>query len=87
MNFNSMQFAYVNGYDGARSYPLPMGSSALLMDTEKPLFYLKTCSNMGQYEIKTYEFKEIQTPKSKEEYITKQEFEELNRKIETLLSK
>ena len=41
-NFNTMQFSYVNGFEGAKNYPLMMGGNALLMDTEKPYFYLNT---------------------------------------------
>ena len=50
-------FAYVNGFDGAKAYQLPMNCKALLMDTSEQKFFWKEYSSQtGQASITPYVF-------------------------------
>lgn len=81
-------FAYVNGVDGARNYPLPFGRSAVLMDTQSPMFYFKESSAMGQATIKAYKFEEVKVSEPQTaQYATKEEIDALSKKLDALLGK
>lgn len=78
-------FAYVNGISDAKNFQLSANKSALLMDNEKDIFYLKTVNSLGQSSIKCYEFKEIEEPKPIS-FATKAEIEELHTKMNDLIN-
>ena len=86
-NTNQTQsFAYVNGIEGAKAYPMLANQNILLMDVENPVFYMKTSNAMGQAAIKTYRFEEVtETTPSNVSYVTKTEFDELKTKFEEFL--
>lgn len=69
-----MQIQYVNGKQSAESYQMPVNSSVILMDSNKPRFYLKQTDASGQALIKAYDFTESADDKPAE-YVTKSEFE------------
>lgn len=77
-------FAYVSGTEGAKTFQVPLNRSALLMDSEKDMFYLKTVNSLGQVSMKCYKFEEIEEPKP-ETFATKREIEEINNKINDLI--
>ena len=83
--YNNMAFAFVNGIDSARTYQIPYGGSVLLMDTEKPMFYVKSTNQTGQVSLKSYEFKEVQTKEPTSDFVTKEQFDSLNEKLDRLL--
>lgn len=83
--YNNMAFAFVNGIDSARTYQIPYGGSVLLMDTEKPMFYVKSTNQTGQVSLKSYEFKEVQIKEPSSDFVTKEQFDSLNAKLDQLL--
>lgn len=50
---------FVNGIDDVRNRPLPMNSNYIFLDNDKALLYEKIVDSRGQFEVKTYEIKEI----------------------------
>lgn len=84
------QYTFVNGYKGALDYVLPANSTIILMDNNEPVFYLKSTNAMGQASIKKYKFEEvIEKPMSdvSTQYVTIEQFNALNEKIDALLKK
>lgn len=53
------QFAYVNGIEGAKAFPMAPDSKMLLMDQNEPVFYMKVSNMLGQSSITAYSFQEI----------------------------
>lgn len=53
-------FAYVNGLEGAKAFFVPPNGRVLLMDSDNPVFYMKTANAMGQTGIRTFKFEEVQ---------------------------
>ena len=55
-----MGMAYVNGTEGAKAFILPPNSSALLMDSDNPMFYIKTANPQGQCSLEYYKFQKVE---------------------------
>ena len=53
------QFAYVNGIEGAKAFPMVPDSKMLLMNQNEPVFYMKVSNMLGQSSITAYSFHEI----------------------------
>lgn len=53
-------FAYVNGLEGAKAFFVPPNGRVLLMDSDNPVFYMKTANAMGQTSVRTFKFEEVQ---------------------------
>lgn len=83
-------YAYVNGLEGAKAFFVPSNGRVLLMDSDNPIFYMKTANAMGQTTIRTFKFEEVQeqnTPKN--DYAKQADIAVLNArvsKIEELLT-
>lgn len=77
----------VNGYEEAKSYPVMFNTSEILMDNNRDVFYVKAVDGMGKYSIKTYEFHQIENekPLSTADFVTRQQFEGLNSKLDLLI--
>ena len=45
---NTQGITWVNGEEAARTYPIPYNSTAMLMDSENPVLYVKTIDSMGR---------------------------------------
>ena len=86
----------VMGPEGALAYQIGPDSKVILMDTNRPVFYMKQSDSGGYSETKAYEFHEISlmpeqsvatptTQISPEEYVTKNEFNEFKQMIEELM--
>lgn len=78
----------VNSFEEAKSYPVMFGTSELLMDNNKDVFYIKTVDNIGKYTIRTYSFHQIENekPLSTENFVTREQFGELSSKLDILLN-
>ena len=50
---------YVNGMKSAEMYNMMPNSEAILMDSNRPAFYLKSTDAAGSATIREFEFKEI----------------------------
>lgn len=89
-NYNFMQqpqqsqnaFCYVNGPEGAKAFIVAPNSTALLMDSDKPVFYLKTANAMGQATLKAYSYTEVSSnPQPAPDYVSRAEFEAFKKEI------
>ena len=79
-------FAWIQGEDAARSYPVAPGNTIVLIDSEKPIMYMKTADLSGRpqpmqvrYLVSKEDYDKIQngsnnSPNS-DEYVTKAAFE------------
>lgn len=80
---NNMIFAWVQGENGAKAYPLGSNCRAFLFDSEKDIFYIKTTDQSGMPQpLRSFEYSEVF---QKEEsgsvdtsaFVTKDELEEI----------
>ena len=77
----------VNGFEEAKAYPVMFNNTELLMDNNKDVFYVKAVDSMGKYTINTYKFEQIENekPLSPENFVSREQFDSLNAKIDLLL--
>lgn len=77
------QIQYVNGIDSANAYIMSPNSSVLLMDSNKPRFYVKSSDAAGSCTVKAFDFVEAKPEEAPAptEYVTKAEFDQLSNKI------
>lgn len=76
---------WVQGEAAAKSWYVPAGQTALLMDSEEQKFYLKTADASGiPLPLRVFAYSEVkETPKANDiEYVTKAEFDALVKRIE-----
>lgn len=86
---------FVAGIDDVKSRNIPVNSDFIFLDNDKPLLYQKSVDSKGQFEVKTFEIKEIlPQDKPKEEssvnlsnYVTLSEFEAIKGQINELKDK
>ena len=76
----SQSIQYVNDKKSAEAYQMPPNSSAILMDSNLPRFYMKQTDASGVATIKSYDFKETEAEKPTE-YVTKAEFEKFKQSM------
>lgn len=76
---------WVQGVEGAKAYPVASGGSAILMDSEASVFYLKSTDASGMpMPLRVFDYTERQDPRNSVDlsgYITRKEFEEAIAKI------
>lgn len=83
-SFNN-QYAYVNGIEGAKAYLMSPNQTMLLMDSDQPIFYLKTSNYLGQANIRIFEFKEVlQNSSNNQSYALKSDLEAIVSRLEAL---
>ena len=90
----------VMGLEGALAYQIGPDSKVILMDTNRPVFYIKQSDSGGYSETEAYEFHKIPLMPEQstatstatstaqinpEEYVTKNEFNEFKQMIEELM--
>lgn len=86
-------YAFVNGIEGAKSYPMQPNQTVMLMDSDNPLCYMKQSNAMGQSTIKCFRLVEVSeadlksSDKPKADYVSKTDFDALCAKVEGLLKK
>lgn len=79
-------FAWIQGEDAARNYPVAPGNTIVLIDSEKPIMYMKTTDLSGRpqpmqirYLVSKEDFDKLQNGASfssnSDAYITREEFE------------
>lgn len=80
----ALQVPWVNGEVGAQAYIIAPNSTVLLMDSDNPIFYIKTSDISGKASIQAFKYQEIR-PESQanpsDGYVTKKEFEEFKASI------
>lgn len=87
----SNNIVWVGGVEGAKSYNLPYNAAVMLLDSTDSKFYLKSTDSTGMPTIRAFRFEEVplvveannQAPKTA--YATKEEFNMLSSKIDSLL--
>lgn len=74
---------WVQGLDGAKSYPLTANSNVVLMDSENEgIFYIKVADNIGMSTIRRFKYEEIiESPKTENQYITREELMQILKEI------
>ena len=75
----------VSGFEEARNYPVMFGSSELLMDNNRDVFYVKSVDALGKQMVSSYKFEKIEND-SPENYVSKQQVDELAGKIDALIA-
>lgn len=51
---------FVSGLEDVKGRYLPANSDMMFLDNDKPILYVKTVDNKGQFEVKSYSITEIQ---------------------------
>ena len=78
---------WVQGENAAKSWYVPAGQTALLMDSEEMKFYLKSADASGiPLPLRVFTYSEVkEAPKGESSnYITRAEFDDLVKRIEVL---
>lgn len=77
----------VNSFEEAKAYPVMFNNTELLMDNNKDVFYIKSVDGMGKYAISTYRFEQIENekPLTSENFVTREQFADLNSKLDYLI--
>lgn len=77
----------VNSFEEAKAYPVMFNTTELLMDNNKDVFYIKAVDGMGKYTISTYRFEQIENekPLTSENFVTREQFADLNSKLDFLI--
>lgn len=77
----------VNSFEEAKAYPVMYNNTELLMDNNKDVFYIKSVDSMGKYSISTYRFEQIENekPLTSENFVTREQFADLNSKLDYLI--
>ena len=77
----------VNSFEEAKAYPVMYNNTELLMDNNKDVFYIKAVDGMGKYTISTYRFEQIENekPLTSENFVTREQFADLNSKLDYLI--
>lgn len=81
---------WVQGIEGAKAYPVAVGTSILLMDSEDSVFYVKSSDASGMpMPLRVFDYSErtaqqTAQPQVAPEYVTREEFE---RQIQELTKK
>lgn len=78
----------VNSFEEAKSYPVLFNTSEIIMDNNRDVFYVKSVDGMGKYTINTYKFEQIENerPLSADNFVTKQQFDDLSSKLDQMMN-
>lgn len=88
-------YAFVNGIEGAKSYPMQPNQTVMLMDSDNPIAYMKTSNAMGQATLKYFKLVETNeselrgqmSAKTEKEYVLRTDFNILSTKVDEILKK
>ena len=86
---------FVNGVEDVRNRAVPPNSSFIFTDNDKPILYEKSVDGKGQFEIKTYEIREINAqevkkdtqPINSSDFVKSSEFEAFKEEFRKLQNK
>ena len=85
---------WVQGENAAKSYPVGAGQSALLMDSENPVMYIKSTDQSGMpLPLRIFDYTERTSSTNKtdispdQSYVTKKEFDEFKDEIKSEMKK
>lgn len=77
----------VTGIEGAKAYQLPPNSSMPLFDANSDILYLKTTDGAGFPTVRAFSFTEIGTEQPTHDYVTREDFNALVKRVEGLTPK
>ena len=85
-------YAFVNGVEGAKSYPVSPNQSVMLMDSDQPIAYMKTANGMGQATIKYFKLVETDEASARgkapnAEYVLKSDFDAFVKRFDAMMEK
>lgn len=73
--------------DEANRYYVAPGHQVMLMNRDKPIFYIKSSDSFGMTAIEQYSFTKIQPqPSSSQQSVTREDFDAFKQEILSLLS-
>lgn len=82
----STDMNWVQGNAGAKAFLVAPGHTAQLMDTEAPVFYIKTVDLSGMpLPLRTFDYTERIEKDDQVNYVTRSEFDELKKQFDDLL--
>lgn len=92
-NYPYNQYAFVNGIEGAKAYQVMPSQTIMLMDSDRPIVFMKTSDNLGKASLRYFNLVEMSEeeaakaylPKPAPEYALKDDFEALNKRIDNLI--
>ena len=93
MNQQLKQYAFVNGIEGAKAYQMMPNQTIMLMDSDKPIVFMKTTDTLGKASLRYFNLIEIDEAKAAEiykpqpapEYALKSDINNLNEKLDALI--
>lgn len=74
-------FTYVNGIEGAKSFPIAPNQTVLLMDNDNPIFYIKASNQLGQSTIRIFRFEEIKEEQPSAKYVSIDDFNKFKQEM------
>ncbi len=83
----SGQYSFVNGLEGAKSYPMQPNQTLLLMDNNDSVCYMKQSNFLGQTTLRCFKLQEVSEQELRNvnsEYVLKTDFECLTKKLDEL---
>lgn len=81
-------FLWVQGEAGAKAFQLAPGQSVMLLDSERPSFYLKSADGSGVPSMRTFDYTERTAqapPQNAQQYATRAELEEFKAQIAAMV--
>lgn len=79
---------WVQGVEGAKSYLVAPNKTVLLMDSEQEQFFLKSADASGMpLPLRIFKYTELVSVDRSTNYITRQEFDALTKKLDAIESK
>ena len=79
---------WVQGEPGAKSFLLAPGQTAMLLDSERPVFYIKSADANGVPSMRTFDYVERTAqvaPQHAEQYATRAEVEEIKAQLAAIM--
>ena len=88
------QYSFVNGIEGAKAFQMPSNQTMMLMDSDKPIVFMKTTDGIGKASLRYFSLTEIDEmeasklyqPMPMPEYALKSDIDALNGKLDTLIN-
>lgn len=79
---------WVQGEAAARAYMVSAGSTVILMDSEDPVFYLKSTDAAGMPQpLRIFDYTERGGPLANKEYATREEIAELSTRVDEIFAR
>lgn len=75
---------FVDGLAGAQSCVIPLGSKAILMDSNEDRFFIKETDFNGVSTISQYAFTKVEDKPADGDYVTREEFERWKENYESV---